>query len=1126
MKKFLVYLVVIIAVVSVGFTVFYLVKDNEKVSITASSIYLREGDTTDELNIVWERKKAFSDYEVISSNEGIAKYDVHTQTLTGISGGIATITFRTSNINFRNLSCQVYVGNGSIQNPYYIKNAEQLREIGATINGEVKYGLDKCYKLVNDINLADGYNNSGYWIPIGTSIHNDSYTAGFSGSFDGNGNTISNIMINKQEYFDAVERLGADFVATVPGYRTYTDAGLFGRIDVNGRVVNLKIDNFNATGDIRAGETSGNGSVGAISGLNYGTIERVEVLSAYINVTNVDSVGGITGLQSSVDRYELHYDEEGEAYNEYVRYTARIDRCSANVYLGIDKNYVEGEIVQGAEGNVGGICGQNTGGIVIYSYSKGEAHLNRDGYTSAYGGIVGVNNYLKFYNQDDKYLYDYSGGHIKDCYSTIKLRKVNSISIDEVGGIIGLNLDRLPLDLDVNTVDGAEALGFVNKIIGNYYLIENLNYNGDVTTDVDTYYGCGQYHLLSQDAFEDKQYILEGKTSSQLQLTETYLSHQKTDSIKNEDTGELLLSSSIALWKFDRVWFISENLNDGYPVLNFANIEVSDDLYGISDGVTITSVQQLYNMHLDGHYYISNDITFPSDSVWIPKGTVANPFVGTLKSAAYIKDGKKQYYKIYNLKTSLETDLEKIQREQLTYAGIFGVTNGSKGGVVENVELVNPTIANGRVVGGIVASNGYTVVKDGKATTYGGLTIKNCKIIGGVLRGTYKVGAIAGENMGTIENCLVGDYIDSDFNIVNKVRVILYGDSEGYAGGMAGINRGVIAKSNFTGGSSVVATSGNALIFNTYVGGITGENSGTINTSVVDSNEGVAIDKLKGSIGGIAGINKSVIENVVAQTAVYAPINNEQVFAGGIVGSLVSEGFVTKSLVKNSIIRGYNAGGIAGIVNYSTPNGYKYNLSVNRNYQYSLTNSDVDTISESAVEEGTSVEGMLSAGIAAIVDNGIIRNCYTRAYVNGINNNSVKAGFVVDLNLNKNTKDVAIIINCYSAATFANENGKNYTVTPKEILKDPVFDLNISGLSRTAGYCFNYVFAQQGNASDPEKDLIINIFNPDKSGTSLSNMKGTAPKQYTERGFSQTYWKFNANALPTLKSLEELQSIL
>ena len=53
MKKFLIYLAVILVAVSLGFTVFYLTRNNEKIYISTSSVYMREGDEIDDLSIVW-----------------------------------------------------------------------------------------------------------------------------------------------------------------------------------------------------------------------------------------------------------------------------------------------------------------------------------------------------------------------------------------------------------------------------------------------------------------------------------------------------------------------------------------------------------------------------------------------------------------------------------------------------------------------------------------------------------------------------------------------------------------------------------------------------------------------------------------------------------------------------------------------------------------------------------------------------------------------------------------------------------------------------------------------------------------------------------------------------------------
>lgn len=1113
MKKFLVYLVVILVAVSVGFTVFYLVRDNETISISTSSIYLREGDVVDDLGIVYSNKKSFSDYEVISSNESIAKYDKENGTLTAVSGGIATITFRTSNIKFRNLSCQVYVGDGSLTSPYYIQTAEALREIGkVTGEGEdatVKYGLDKCYKLVGNINLAEGYNETGYWIPIGTGNRN-----GFTGNFDGNGYTISNININKQAYFDEVDAL-ENFVEEIPDYRSLDTFGLFSIIGYNGRVCNLKIDNFNISGDVVF--------VGTIAGENYGTIERCEVLSSYINVTNSSVIGGIVGCNYSDETELSSYNAEGTLTNDYVRYVGRVDRCIANVNIGTSKNEEEDKC--GVDYIAGGVVGYNLGGIVIYSYSKGDIYIGHKNENRYVGGIVGYNEYNKFNTTNESYLYPYSGAHVKDCYSIMTFTEPKGRRC-YFGGIIGYFGDRSTVDVTINVLEGLEQAGNVSKIVGNYYHTSNLNI--DSSQNSTTLKGVGLYKLDNKTTdFPDAEFVVMGKTEGELKTQATYKSHENKEYIKNADTGEYEILTTEVPWKFDTIWYINENLNDGYPTLNFANVEVSDDLFDISDGSVIDSVAELQSMKLDGNYIITADITFGEDDVWIPIGTVNKPFVGTLRAATYVKNGVKDYYKIINLKTVADPeDTENLDREEYEYAGLFGVTSGSNGGKIEDIRLANPTIINGKVVGGIVGSNGYSSSSGNSTKSYAGMSIVNCKVLGGTLTATKKVGAIAGENYGTISSCSAVDYRNNNFSLISNTKVTLYGIEQGYAGGIVGYNGSVVNGCEFTDNSVVIAETADDLMFTVYVGGIAGCNNGNITNSAVTTKNEVAISGLKGAIGGIAGLNQSTIKNVLVSTAINAPVSLDEVYVGGIVGSALSTTSVSNALVKNSSIRGYNAGGLAGSINYSTPNGTKYNLSVDKNYNYKLQNAP-DTFAICAVESTVAVEGYNAGGFAAIIDNGIIRNSYTRASLRGINSSSRKAGFAVSLNLNPTTKSVGIIINCYNTCGFAQENGKNFAVADGEILQDPLFDLGMDALKRNVGYCFDYAYVTQDGVTNPtNKDALVNLFKKDPAGTSIGNLQGTAPKHLTNRNFDQTYWTFNADALPTLKGCEGLENSL
>ncbi|AMC94045.1 hypothetical protein AOC36_08605 [Erysipelothrix larvae] len=74
-------------------------------------------------------------------------------------------------------------GNGTAENPYIIQTAKQLDEI--------RYGLDKHYKLDNDIDLTVFLENTPKgWVPIGT--EDDPFT----GTLDGNNHQVTGLWIN------------------------------------------------------------------------------------------------------------------------------------------------------------------------------------------------------------------------------------------------------------------------------------------------------------------------------------------------------------------------------------------------------------------------------------------------------------------------------------------------------------------------------------------------------------------------------------------------------------------------------------------------------------------------------------------------------------------------------------------------------------------------------------------------------------------------------------------------------------------------------------------------------------------------------------------------------------------
>ncbi len=143
-------------------------------------------------------------------------------------------------------------GAGSENDPIIISSAEELALLAKNVNNGITYA-GVYFKLIINVSL-----NNYKWTPIGTSAKL------FSGTFDGNENTVSGLYIN--------------------GYDDYI--GLFG--NVSGTILNLNI----------AGSVSGNNYVGGIAGAASGAsiIECINECS----VNGKEYVGGITGYEGSI----------------------------------------------------------------------------------------------------------------------------------------------------------------------------------------------------------------------------------------------------------------------------------------------------------------------------------------------------------------------------------------------------------------------------------------------------------------------------------------------------------------------------------------------------------------------------------------------------------------------------------------------------------------------------------------------------------------------------------------------------------------------------------------------------------------------------------------------------------
>ncbi|MFZ0033558.1 MAG: GLUG motif-containing protein, partial [Sedimentisphaerales bacterium] len=231
------------------------------------------------------------------------------------------------NVSFPKLHISDYSGgSGTSGEPYKIATVADLLAMAANTAD-----YDANFVLMADINLINaGVFTTAVIAPDTNNTNYDFDGTAFTGVFDGNNHTISNLTINTG---------GAqnDFL------------GLFGEIYSGGEIKNLRLKNVNITG--------GPDSIllGGLAGINNG------------NISNCCSTGAVTGGNSSSNLGGLVGYNEGN-----IRDCFSTDVISGGV-LSID---------------FGGLVGHNSGGTINNCYSTGAVSGGNGSYYI--GGLSGL----------------------------------------------------------------------------------------------------------------------------------------------------------------------------------------------------------------------------------------------------------------------------------------------------------------------------------------------------------------------------------------------------------------------------------------------------------------------------------------------------------------------------------------------------------------------------------------------------------------------------------------------------------------------------------------------------------------------------------------------------------------
>ena len=313
---------------------------------------------------------------------------------------------------------------GTADDPIVVTTCEEL--------DGMRNNLSAFYVLGNNIDCSGtaAWNDGQGWEPIGTPA------APFNGSLDGNGHTISGLIINRTWADDvglfgvtgaasAVRNLGlvvvqiavSDFVGAIAGknYGTITNTYSTGTINVNGgNTGGLVGQNYGAIHNCHS-EISVNvpyGRGGSLVGSNFGTITHSHATGS---VSGWYYLGGLVGFN----------ERPGTISDSYA--TGNVS--SPNYQVGGFAGENEGTIAEcfatgsvSAWDDVGGFVGVMDGGTVRDSYATGAvtaSSASAGGFVGQSGGSARIDNSYSTGRVTAGGAPDYIGGFAGDVWSTV-----------------------------------------------------------------------------------------------------------------------------------------------------------------------------------------------------------------------------------------------------------------------------------------------------------------------------------------------------------------------------------------------------------------------------------------------------------------------------------------------------------------------------------------------------------------------------------------------------------------------------------------------------------------------------------------------------------------------------------
>lgn len=789
-----------------------------------------------------------------------------------------------------------FEGSGTAEDPYLISEKKHLMALASLCNGASgEHFRGVHFKLTADIDMGGDTSFKGI-ASRNINAYYSEQTYYFSGIFDGDGHTVSNLDIRGVVFDEAGTAM--EYTRGSTG-----NVGFFGALGEGAKVTGLRI---------ASSRIEGYYNVGGITGHIADNVTVSDCLVEADIICYDSGAGGIAGSSSG----------------SYTDTPATISRC---VFSGS---------VTANNAQAGGIVGVNNA-LLTGCVNLGEVSVRLFNACNLYpkihraGGIAGQNS-----------------GEIHDCLN------IGNVTTEggEAGGLAGFNTNGIKRghitgSLSIGQVSASD-LSMAGGLIGLDYRI-SLSTSTPIV--IENNYYDSQYSSLRGSGNIDREGLTGLPTAI---LTSGELPEGFGDGWRGapgrypapEATAKIfdLVETGCCVYISMAEPFSLHNFGDEAAIASVMEIEASieggDGVFAIEEGKVTATPADDYTRGLltlaTGDY--SRRLTLTKPGKVLPgSGSDDDPFrIATaddfLKLARFVNDNKTGFE---GYRFILTDDIDFSGREFIRVGSEETYFCGNFDGNGHSISNVSFTAPNDKATGvglfGIIGETG---------------AVRNLTVSGSSFTGGGMTGAVAGICLGTLSGITVADDV-----CVTGVRYSSFSDEEGNEiGGIAGrlystarvencVNRANVEGNKMTGGiagasrdnpgcvisgcvneGTVTGTaprettlSGGVEVSNyieTMTGGIVGRFTGEINGCV---NRGMVSTSICNAVGGIVG--KGYIEISVKDCVNEGDVHSAYAYGGGIIGITTVTGTANfTTLIDNCRNAGKitgmtSLGGIAGV---------------------------------------------------------------------------------------------------------------------------------------------------------------------------------------------------------------------